>query len=308
MKIVFMGNNDFSLEVFKKIYQKHEIVLVCMNPDKIQGRKKEIVFSPVKMFCLENNLEFFQPSKLKEDYSKITEKEFDFIVTASFGQFIPKFLTDNYKIINVHGSLLPSYRGGAPIYKAILDNNKYAGISIMKTVAKMDAGPYYIQDKILIDILDNKTTLEKKLSILGANLLLKYLDNPNLYLETIQDEDKVSFAYFPKEIDTFIDFEKDQISVYNQIRALNYEPGAFCYAENVLYKIIDCRVSDIILSGKPGQIFIQNKKMYVLTATLPIEILTIQQQGKKVLNIKDFLNGKNLNNLFFRRYKNEKTS
>ena len=228
MRVVFMGTPNFSVPILEALIKEYEVVLVVTQPDKEVGRKKILTPSPIKEVALNNNIEVFQPIKIKEDYQKIIDANPDIIITAAYGQIIPKIILDypKYKCVNVHASLLPKYRGGAPIHWAIINGDEYAGVTIMYMAEKMDAGDIISQDKIKINDL-NTSELTNELSILGRDLLLKTL--PNIFSNNInpikQNENEVTFAYNISKEDEKINFNNDCVKVYNQIRGLSLVPG-----------------------------------------------------------------------------------
>src|SRR5699024_10141511 len=173
-KIVFMGTPDFSVPILQKLIQsEYEIILVVTQPDRPKGRKKVITPPPVKVEAEKNNIAVFQPEKIKNDYQRILDQQPDLIVTAVYWQILPKELleTPKYGCINVHASLLPELRGGAPIDYAILEGKKETGITIMYMVEKLDEGDIISQEAVTIEADDNVGTLHDKLSRVGANLL-----------------------------------------------------------------------------------------------------------------------------------------
>ena len=169
LNIVYMGTPDFSVGPLEKLIEKYNVVMVVTQPDKEIGRKKEIKFSPVKECAIKNNIKVFQPSKIRENYKEILDEKPDIIITCAYGQIIPKELLDypKYGCINIHASLLPKLRGGAPIHKAIINGYEKTGVTIMYMDEKMDSGDIIYQEKIEIKDDDNAGTLFDKLSDLG---------------------------------------------------------------------------------------------------------------------------------------------
>lgn len=291
--IIFMGTPDFAATVLDRlIAEKFNIVMVVTQPDKIQGRKKEIVFSPVKELALKHNLKVLQPVKIKEDVNTLINLNADLIVTAAYGQILPKSLLDNIKAINVHGSLLPKYRGGAPIQYALFDGLDKTGITIMDMAFKMDAGDIILQGEEVIKADDNFETLAGRLALLGADLLIKVL-NGN-YPRVKQDESEVSFAYTIKREEEFLNFYDDGIKVINKLRGLLPEPAGSININGNTYKLYKIKKSDIIKEMSPGEIFIDKNTFLIKSKTDIIEVLEIQAPGKKKMNVKDFLNGQKL--------------
>jgi len=291
MKIVFMGTPSFAVPSLKKLIENNfEVVLVVTQPDKVQGRRQKVTYSKVKEFALENNLEVFQPENIKNEYEVILNTKADLIVTAAYGQILPKELLDQMPAINVHGSLLPKYRGGAPIQYALFDGLKKTGVTIMDMAYKMDSGDIILQGEIDIDDEDNYGTLSNKLSHLGAELLIKVLKGN--YKRIKQDEDEVTFAFTLKREDEFLDvYNNTSNQVINRLRGLMPEPGATININNINYKVYNIKKSDIIKQMAVGEVFINKQGLHIQTKNGKILILEIQAPGRKRLNIKDFLNG-----------------
>ena len=212
MKVIFMGTPDFAVPVLEGLIENYEVILVVSQPDKKVGRKQELKNTPIKEVALKHNIPVFQPIKIREDYDEIIKLNPDIIVTCAYGQIIPKVILDCPKLgcINVHASLLPKLRGGAPIHKAIIDGYKTTGITIMYMDVKMDDGDIISQKEIEILDSDNLESLHDKLSVLGKELLLETLPSIiNGTNERIkQDEAEVTFAYNIKREEEHIDFNK----------------------------------------------------------------------------------------------------
>ncbi len=297
MKIVFMGTPQFAVPILKKINEAHEILLVVTQPDKPVGRKRIFEFSPVKEAATILDIPVFQPEKLKTEYQIILDLKPDLIVTAAYGQMLPRALLDEIKAVNVHGSLLPKYRGGAPIQYALFDGLKETGITIMYMAYQMDSGDIIKQEKIDIDPEDNYQSLSYKLSILGSQMILDVLkDFDNKKIVSIpQDISKVSFAYTLKRNDEHIDFNQNSQSILNRIRGLSPEPGAYAYLKKQLIKFYRAEISDIIDSEViPGTVIENKKKLIIATLDGAIEILEIQVPGKRQMAVNDFLNGQTI--------------
>ena len=243
LKVIFMGTPEFSVTVLKTLIENTDVKLVVTQPDAYVGRKKILTPSPIKKLALENNIEVFTPNKIKEDYEKILNTECDIIITCAYGQIIPKILLDypKYKCINVHASLLPKYRGGAPIHASIINGDDVTGITIMYMAEGMDDGNIIKQESITISEKDNINTLSDKLSYLGADLLIRTL--PSILDGTCdnikQDNNLVTFAYIIKRKDELIDFNKNYKDIYNKVRAL-YNRSYFIM-NNIEYKIVKVR-------------------------------------------------------------------
>lgn len=294
LKVVFMGTPEFAKHVLEKLIEEVNVILVVSQPDAPVGRKKVMTASPVKELAIKNNIEIFTPTKIKEDYNRVLEVNPDIIITCAYGQIIPKILLDAPRLgcINVHASLLPELRGGAPIHRAIMNGLDKTGITIMYMDEHMDSGDIISQTSTKIEEQDTTETLSIKLMNIGADLLLKTLPSIiNGTNERIkQDENKVTFAPIIKKTDEFIDFNKTAREIYNQIRALNPNPGAYFIMKNMTIKVYETTTGT--KSGLPGEI-IEVYKDGIGVATKDGEIIlkVIKPEGKNKIPVKDFLNG-----------------
>lgn len=294
-KVIFMGTPEFAVPILQMLIENSEVVLVVTQPDKEVGRKKEKKFSPIKELAIKNNIETFQPIKIKEDYKYILEKNPDIIITCAYGQIIPNELieTPKYGAINVHASLLPKLRGGAPIHHAIIDGYKKTGITIMYMSSKMDAGDIISQKEITINEKENVGTLHVKLSKIGTELLKETLplifEQKNERIK--QNEEEVTFGYNITREDEKIDFNKTAEEVYNQIRGLNPFPLAYAILNEKEIKIIEANINERAI-GKTGEITeITKNSIIVKCKDKSIEITKIKPFGKKIMEVKDYLNG-----------------
>ena len=298
MRIVFMGTPEFSVPILESLIDKHEVVLVVTQPDKLVGRKQVLVSSEVKNCAVARGIPVFQPIKIKDDYQAVLDAKPDIIITAAFGQFIPKVILDYPKLgcINVHGSLLPKYRGGAPIQKSIINGETETGITIMYMAPKMDAGDIIAQKSIPILDSDDNGSMFSKLSILGRDLLAEVLpsimdgSNPRIP----QDERMVTYSYNITHEEQFINWNKSAKEVFNHIRGLAPNPTALTSINNTVIKIYEAKVLDKELSGTPGEVLSLNKELVVACGVGAISILTLQVSGKNKMDVKSFLNGQKL--------------
>lgn len=294
LKVVFMGTPEFAKYILETLIKNTNVVLVVSQPDAPVGRKKELMPSPVKELALENNIEVFTPNKIREDYNRILEVNPDIIITCAYGQIIPKVLLDSPKLkcINVHASLLPMLRGGAPIHRAIMNDLHETGITIMYMDEHMDSGNIISQQSVIIEDEDNLETLEAKLMDIGAKLLIETLpsiiDGSNNSIK--QDETKVTFGYIIKKEDELLDFNKTSREVYNHIRALSPKPGAYFIMNNKKYKIYASYIGNS--KGTPSSIInIYKDGLGIATSDGEIIITEIQPEGKKRIPVRDYLNG-----------------
>lgn len=294
-KVIFMGTPEFAVPILQMLIENSEVVLVVTQPDKEVGRKKEKKFPPIKELAIKNNIETFQPIKIKEDYKYILEKNPDIIITCAYGQIIPNELieTPKYGAINVHASLLPKLRGGAPIHHAIIDGYKKTGITIMYMSSKMDAGDIISQKEITINEKENVGTLHDKLSKIGTELLKETLplifEQKNERIK--QNEEEVTFGYNITREEEKIDFNKTAEQVYNQIRGLNPFPLAYAILNEEETKIIEANINERTI-GKVGEITeITKNSIIVKCKDKSIEITKIKPFGKRIMEVKDYLNG-----------------
>lgn len=298
LKVVFMGTPDFSVPVLEKLIENCLVLLVVTQPDKEVGRKKELKFSPIKEVAIRNNIEVFQPENIKKDYQKILDLNPDIIITCAYGQFIPKEILDYPKFgcINVHASLLPSLRGGAPIHHAIIDGYKETGVTIMYMDIGMDSGDIISWEKTEITDSDTLESLHDRLSLLGSELLIKTL--PSIIDGTCkrikQDDTLVTFGMNIKREEELINFNKKKRDIYNQVRGLNPYPGSYFILDGKTIKVykIETIESNKYLNRENGEIVELSKDgIYLKVKDGLIKLLEIQFEGKKRMMVRDFLNG-----------------
>ena len=254
-----MGTPDFAGPVLEALIdQQYKIDLVVTQPDRPKGRKKQLTPPPVKVAAEQHGIPVFQPEKIKNDWGAIKEVNPDLIITAAFGQILPKELLDfpSKGCINVHASLLPKLRGGAPIHYSIIEGHKETGISIMYMTEKLDAGDIISQQAIPIEEKDNVGTLHDKLAKVGSELLIRTLPdflNGNIDARK-QEEAEVTYAPNIKREDERIDWSREQEVIFNQIRGLCPWPVAFTQFEGKTMKVWQAEKSDIISDKEPGTI------------------------------------------------------
>ena len=296
-KIVFMGTPDFACPVLEALIKNYDVCLVVSQPDKLVGRKRILTNTPVKQVALDNNIEVFQPEKIKEDYKKIIDINPDIIITCAYGQIIPEELINlpKYGCVNVHASLLPKYRGGAPIHWAKINGDDKTGVTIMYMDKCMDSGDIISQSEIEIKDEDTTESLFDKLSVLGASLLIKTLpsifDNTNERIK--QDESLITYAYNIKREDEKVDFNDTGKNIINKIRGLYSWPLANFTIDNLEYKIYDAFFEKCNVNN-PGIITKIDKNNFGISCQDGIIYINrIKPFGKKEMVIKDFLNGIN---------------
>ncbi|WP_154836660.1 methionyl-tRNA formyltransferase [Staphylococcus sp. Marseille-Q1834] len=297
-KIIFMGTPDFSTKVLEMLIAEHEVIAVVTQPDRPVGRKRVLTPPPVKKVAQAHDIPVYQPEKLKdsEELTTLLNLEPDLIVTAAFGQLLPESLLNAPKkgAINVHASLLPKYRGGAPIHQAIIDGEKQTGITIMYMVKKLDAGNIISQKTIDIEEDDNVGTMHDKLSFLGADLLKETL--PSIIEGTNdsipQDDAKASFASNISREDERIDWTKSAQDIHNHIRGLSPWPVAYTKMDDTNLKLFAAHIIEG-KKGEPGQIIETTKKAIIVGTGSDdaIALTDIQLAGKKRMLVSNYLSG-----------------
>ena len=299
MKIVFMGTPDFSVNALENIVKAgHDVVGVITQPDKPKGRGGKMQYTPVKEKALELGLDVYQPQRVKETefIEKLKEMNPDAIVVIAFGQILPKAILDmpKYGCINVHASLLPKYRGAAPIQWSVIDGEKETGVTTMYMNEGLDTGD--IIDKVVVPI-DKKETggsLFDKLAIEGGKLILKTLielENGTA-VRTPQDDSKSNYAGMINKQLGKIDFNKSANEIERLIRGLNPWPSAHTKMDGKTLKIWDADVDDSENDSAPGTITEVGKDFIrVATGKGSLKILELQLEGKKRMKTRDFLNG-----------------
>ena len=301
IKVVFMGTPDFSVPVLEGLIENYHVVGVVSQPDRKVGRRQEVVYSPIKELALKHDILVFQPEKIKTDYEDILALEPDIIITCAYGQIIPKEVLNypKYGCINVHASLLPKLRGGAPIHHAIIDGYDKTGITIMYMDEAMDSGDIISQREVVIDKEDTMESLHDKLRIVGKELLLStlpsILDGTNQRIK--QDTSEVTYAYNIKREEEYLDFSKSSLELYNQIRGLCPFPGSSCVIGEKEFKVYFARIEKIDTSDKkPGEVLhIYKDGLGIATSDYELVLLDIKPFGKRRMLASSFVNGINKN-------------
>lgn len=295
LKIIFMGTPDFSVPVLETLAANFKVIGVVTQPDKEFGRKRELRPSPVKVKAIELGINVFQPAKIKNDFNEILSLKPDMIITCAYGQIIPKEILDypKYGCINVHASLLPKYRGGAPIHRAIINGDKETGITIMYMAEGMDDGDIITQSKIDILDSDNVGSLHDKLSILGANLIIETIPkivDGNISREK-QKQSEVTFAYTIKKEDELISFNDKTINVYNKIRGLYPFPTGYSILNQKIIKICESKIGTTKPSIPGTIINVYSDGIGVSTIDGEIILTKIKPEGKREMLVSEYLNG-----------------
>lgn len=301
LKVIFMGTPDFSVPTLDMLLNHHniEIIGTVSMPSRPAGRGGKLKDPEVIEFSKKNHLKYWQTANINKDLELIKELhdlKIDVIIVLAFAQFLSQkvLALPRMGCFNIHTSLLPKYRGAAPIQYALLNGEKLTGVSIQKMVKKMDAGDIAASREVSISA--NTTggelyTILKYQAALTAHKFIDDLISGNITYTT-QDESQVSFAPILNKDDGFINFrESTAIQIFNQVRALKPWPGTYCYLGKQTMKIIDLGISDKNI--RAGEVVLEDRKIFIGTKDQSIELINIQLPGKNIVDIKSFLNGFN---------------
>lgn len=295
--VIFMGTPEFSVPVLEGLISSYKVRAIVTQPDKPFGREGKLKFSPIKEVALKNNILCLQSSKIKDALQEINALEPDLIVTCAYGKILPLelLLIPSLGCINVHASLLPKLRGGAPIHHSIIDGYSKTGMTIMYMAEGMDSGDIISQKEVEITPDDTASSLHDKLKIVGRDLLLETL--PSILNGTNdrikQNEDEVTYGFNIKREDEKIDFNKTKREIINQVRGLNSWPGAYCLYEDKIMKVWACyRTENFFELAYPGQVTaIYEDGFGVKVGNGEVVLTEIQPEGKSKMKATDFING-----------------
>jgi len=287
MKIIFMGSPDYAVKILDVLNKKYEIAAVYTQPDKPVGRKKVLTPTPVKKYALENNLEVYTPSSLKND-GIIEKLKPDFIVVAAYGLLLPEKILSTAPCINLHASLLPKYRGASPIQSAVLNGDEYTGVTAMLMDKGLDTGDILTWDYTEVG---NKTSIDlfNELAEIAANQTLYVIENFNKIKPLKQIDALASYSPKIKKQDGFVTFENAQI-IDRKYRAFTPWPGIYCD----VFKINNMELIDTDSQNRSGEILEINDGVVVGCTKGKIKLLKIQVPGKKEISAVDYVNGKRL--------------
>lgn len=292
-----MGTPEFAVPSLENlINHKYEVVAIFTKPDRPVGRKQQIVFSPIKQLAINNNIPVFQPQSLKEAtvISKIKSLNPDFIVVVAYGKILPKDVLDipKHGCINVHGSLLPKYRGAAPIQWSIINGERQSGVTTMLMDEGLDTGDILYSRTVNIDDNQNFGELYKELSKIGAKLLiytLEQIQNNNI-VRIKQDDNLASYCSIIDKSLGKIDWHKNSYQIRNLIRGLNPMPTAYTFLDGKRLKIYNAKISHTTQES-PGKIIDFEKFIVACGENTSLEILDLQMEGKKRMSTLDFVRG-----------------
>lgn len=312
MNIVFMGTPEFAVPALRMLIEEgYTVRAVITQPDRPKGRKRELTPPPVKIEAMKHGIPVLQPEKLRrpEAVEAIRALQPDLIVTAAYGQILPKSVLDlpRHGCINIHASLLPKYRGGAPIHHAIMNGETVTGVTIMYMAEGLDTGDMISKVEVPIEATDNTGTMFEKLSVAGAELLRKTL--PDLIAGKIapvpQNDAEATYAPNVKREDERIDWSRPAVQIFNQVRALSPEPGAFTYWNGDVLKVRGC-ANPLARSGSPQSrplasphapgtvLSCTDEGIEVATGDGTLWLTVIQPAGKKAMDVAQFRRGSSM--------------
>lgn len=307
-KIGFFGTSDFALKALEKLYNYDATIkfIVSQSP-KPSGRGKKVSLSPVGEFAVKKKIKLFTPEKISDAnfLSKISSENLDFIIIVAYGKIITEQIIKlpKFYCLNIHGSLLPKWRGAAPIQRALLNGDLETGVSIMIVQKKLDSGPIVLTQKITINTNDNAGTIHNKLAIIGSNLIIEALNkiiSKKISLR-IQDDNAGTYAKKISKNETRISWSDHVEKIHRQIRAFNPWPGAFTFMKKNKKKIRLKIIESEMLKTKEkkysfgtcfGELFVQCDQGC-------LKIKKIQPEGKKIMQTNEFLNGYKPKNFIF---------
>jgi methionyl-tRNA formyltransferase len=292
--VIFAGTSDFSTHSLVALAKEHDVLHVFSQPDKPVGRKQEMEETPVKKLCKELNLECSQPEKIADDPFWENPPEFDFLITASYGQMIPeKILKLAQKdALNVHGSLLPKYRGASPVQEALLNGDQITGVSLMRMVKKMDAGDVFLQQEVAIHPESTYESLYEKLAKVGADVLLKTLETYKAIRPLPQGEEDATYCRKISRADGEISWNAPAFDIFNKCRAFTPWPGVFTFLDGKRLKLL--KVSHVDDEHKAEHGLVYKKDDDVLVACGGHSALVLKEaqlEGKNPMEIGEFLKG-----------------
>lgn len=297
MRIAFLGTPEFALPSLQKLIDRKDDLAVFTQPDRPVGRKAILTPPPVKELAIKNNIPVYQFEKIRSPEGVQALKSFhpDLIVTAAFGQLlsfenlsIPKFGT-----INVHGSLLPKYRGASPIQSAILNGETITGVTTMFTDIGMDTGDILLARETVIDPNETYGSLSDRLAIIGADVLGETIDRleSGTLVRISQKDSEASVCHMISKSDGILNFSDTRTNVHNKIRAMNPWPCAYAFLNDEVFKIWESSIPDLLQTDVPGRLIVKGNKLYVFCSDGPLEILSLQVPGKKRMDSASFLRG-----------------
>ncbi len=302
LKLIFLGTPQFAVPTLERCLEAgHQVLAVYTQPDRPKGRGQELAQSPVKQAALRHDLPVFQPQKIREAsvVDELRNFEADAMIVVGYGQIIPQAIIDlpRLGIINVHASLLPEYRGAAPIQRAIADGKLRTGVTTMKIDAGLDTGDMLLKAETEINPHETSIELGERLSMLGADLLIETL--AQLEARTLtpekQNDDLSSYAPILRKDEGLIDWTLSAKEIYNRIRGFQPWPGGYTSFRDRILTVFRARPVDDVLIADPGCMISRQKKLFVACGhATTLELLEIQLEGRRRATAADFLNGQRI--------------
>lgn len=296
MKIVFIGTPEFAVPVLEALNSKYEVVLVVSQPNRVK-KKGVFIDTPVAAKAKELGLNIIQPEKIGEEYEYLKSLDADVLVSAAYGQYVPTKILNLYKkTLNVHGSLLPKHRGGAPIQRAIMNGDNVTGVTIIEMAKKLDAGVMYAKKEYVIKDTDTSDVVFNELSKIGTNLLMEVIEdvyNGKLVGE-VQNEEEATFSSNLTAEEEFISFDMPARMVVRHINSLSSNPGASIKINDMIIKVYEAEEVVDNSNLEPGTVISLKKQVLIKAQDNAVKINKILVPGKKVLPARDFVNGQKI--------------
>ena len=296
MKIVFMGTPSFSVPILEALKEKYDVVLAISQPNRAK-KKGVFIDTPVASIAKELGITLIQPEKIGDEYEYIKSLNADTLVTAAYGQYVPSKILNLFKIkLNVHGSILPKHRGGAPIQRAIMNGDKYTGVTIMEMDKKLDAGKIYGIKEYEIKYDDNSTTVFNELSLIGRDLLLDLIEDIYNGKNNGIPQDEALATASPNidPSEEKIDINSTSLEIRNKVRGLAMEPGSYLEVNDIKLKVYDVDIIEYSGSEAPGTILSTKKGIKIKTSDGAISLKKVLYPGKKIMTGLEFSNGQKL--------------
>lgn len=296
MQLVFFGTPEFALTVLQALIKEHQVMAVVTQPDKPKGRQRRLMAPPVKAWALKQGLKVVQPESLQAETLKtfFLNLNWDIGVVAAYGRIIPKWLLEipPYGFVNVHASLLPKYRGAAPIQRAILNGENLTGITIMQMDQGLDTGPILMQKAVTVN---NKTAgqLSEELSQIGAKLVNKILVKlPKSKIIPVKQKEEMATLALPiKKDELLIDWQQPAVAIKRKVQAFSPRPGAYAVFNGLRLKIYEAELVSTEQSGSPGELLATKKELLVFCQPGVVKIVKLQPAGKKEMSASEFIRG-----------------
>ena len=304
MRLLFMGTPDFAVPILKTLAKNHEVLAVVTQPDRPKGRGHGVMFSPVKEYAVTMGVPVFQPLKVRGDENfieDITALKADVFVVVAYGQILPEQILNipSLGCINIHASLLPKYRGAAPMQYSILNGDDVTGVTIMYMDKGMDTGDMIFKKELPISHTDKLIDVHDKMSDMSCECILEALKQieAGTAKREPQNNEEATYAPMLKKDDGLIDWQNPTSKILNQVRALDPWPGTFTYYDKQPLKIWECKsynepVSEALSEVKPGEVLESDKHLLVKTGDGALSITVLQGQGGKRMQAADYLRGK----------------